>query len=119
MHLKNFSLITNKGQTALSPAYDYLNTFSTLKLFGKPENDIEEVALPLGGKKKNLTRKIWIDYFGGERLELNQRTIDQVLGDLKGSILGWKKLIRISFLSPEMKESYEKLIKRRCKVLGF
>ncbi|HDL64878.1 MAG TPA: type II toxin-antitoxin system HipA family toxin [Proteobacteria bacterium] len=119
MHLKNFSLITKKGQVALSPAYDYLNTFSTLKLFGKPEKDIEEIALPLKGKKKNLTRNIWINYFGGERAGLNPGTIDQVMEEFNEAIPHWKSLIRISFLSPEMKELYEELLDHRLVVLGF
>ncbi len=119
MHLKNFSLITKNGQIALSPAYDYLNTFSALKLFGKPENEIEEIALPLRGKKKKLTREIWIEYFGKEQCGLNLKTIEEIRGEFTEVIPSWKSLIRISFLSPEMKESYEELIDRRLQVLGF
>lgn len=117
MHLKNFSLITKGEKVELSPAYDYLNTFAAQSMLGKPENEIEEIALPLRGKKKNLTRKMWIDYFGREKSELNQKTIDQVLEDFEQAIPPWKKLIQISFLSSKMKELYEELIDLRCEVL--
>ena len=49
MHLKNYSLITQKGKVRLSPAYDFLNSSIVLK------GDIEEIALPVKGKKSNLT----------------------------------------------------------------
>ncbi|NOY06531.1 MAG: HipA domain-containing protein, partial [Chlorobi bacterium] len=65
MHLKNFSLITRDGKVELSPAYDLLNT--TLAL----GNAAEEIALPLGGKRANLTRRILVDYFARERMALN------------------------------------------------
>ena len=54
MHLKNFSLLVANGTVRLAPAYDLLNT--TLVL----ENASEESALPLRGRKRNLTRADWI-----------------------------------------------------------
>lgn len=51
MHLKNYSVIVANGKVELSPAYDLLNSTIVLK------GDTEEIALPLKGKKKNLTRK--------------------------------------------------------------
>jgi serine/threonine-protein kinase HipA len=59
MHLKNYSVITRNGKTELSPAYDLLNSSIVLK------GDKEEIALPLKGKKSNLTSDILIGYFGG------------------------------------------------------
>ncbi|MDP8215446.1 MAG: HipA domain-containing protein [Candidatus Euphemobacter frigidus] len=119
MHLKNFSLITKEEKVELSPAYDFLNSFSANKALGKSEDEIEEIALPLRGKKKNLTRKIWIDYFGMERCGLNVMTIDQVLEDFMRATPRWKKLIGISFLSPEMKKLYQELVDYRSKILGI
>ncbi len=55
MHLKNFSLIVDKGKVSLAPAYDFLN--STLVL----ENASEESALPLRGRKRKLSKEDWID----------------------------------------------------------
>lgn len=117
MHLKNFSLLTRGGKVELSPAYDYLSTFTAQSMLGRPEREIEEIALPLRGKKKNLTRKIWIDYFGRERCGLNPKTIDQVLAYFQQAIHPWKKLIQKSFLSAPMKESYEELMDIHCEVL--
>ena len=70
MHLKNFSVIVRAGVVSLSPAYDLLNTDLVL------EKATEETALPLNGKKKNLTRKLWLDYFCTERLGLPARQLD-------------------------------------------
>ncbi len=46
MHLKNYSVIRNGDKVEFSPAYDLLNTTIVLK------GDIEEIALPIDGKKK-------------------------------------------------------------------
>ncbi|MDR3627536.1 MAG: HipA domain-containing protein, partial [Ignavibacteriaceae bacterium] len=72
-HLKNFSLITHNNKVELSPAYDLINTTIALS------NPAEEIALPLKGKKKNLNRKILIDYWGKERLKINEKVIGQIL----------------------------------------
>lgn len=107
MHLKNFSLITRNNKIELSPAYDLLNT--SIVLAGEPE----EIALTLGGKKKNLTAELLIDYFGKERLKLNNRIIAQIIDKIKSELDNWYKLINFSFLSPSMKEKYLNLLKSR------
>ena len=112
MHLKNFSIITRDNKIELSPAYDLLNTTIVLP------NESEEIALPLAGKKKNLSAKILIDYFGKERLNLNDKVISQVLYKIKSVFDNWEELIKISFLSPPMKEKYFGLLKNRSEKLG-
>ena len=112
MHLKNFSIITRDNKIELSPAYDLLNTTIVLP------NEPEEIALPLAGKKRNLSSKILIDYFGKERLNLNDRVISQVLDKIKSAFDDWEELIKISFLSPQMKEKYFGLLKNRSEKLG-
>ncbi len=119
MHLKNFSVISKDGRVGLAPAYDYLNTFAVYEKIGKPEKEIEEISLPLQGKKKNLSRRLLIDYFGRERCGLNEKTIDQILRKFADAVPDWKRLIRISFLSSEMKELYETLLERRLSILRF
>ena len=57
MHLKNFSLITRDDRIDLSPAYDLLN--STIAM----GNAQEELALPIRGKKSNLTNKRSLELF--------------------------------------------------------
>ena len=111
MHLKNFSLITRDGKVELSPAYDLLNTTIVV-----PKSQ-EEIALPLAGKKRNLSAKILINYFATEVLKLNATIISQVLNKIIGVQSKWEELIEVSFLSNEMKERYSGLINKRKNVL--
>ncbi len=113
MHLKNFSIITRDNKIELSPAYDLLNTTIVLP------NEPEEIALPLAGKKRNLNSKSLIDYFGKERLNLNDRIISQVLDKIKSVFGNWEELIKISFLTPPMKEKYFDLLKTRKERIGL
>ena len=112
MHLKNFSLITKNQLISLSPMYDLLN--STIVLDSK-----EELALPLNGKKHNLKKKDFLDYFAAERLGLNQNVISKVLQEIKEAIPLWKQLISYSFLSSAMQEKYIHLIDKRIKSLAL
>ena len=107
MHLKNFSLISRNEKIELSPAYDLVN--STVAL-GKP---IEELALPLKGKKSKLNKEILVDYFGAERLGLTAITINKTLEAIHLQKQNWYDLIAISFLSDEMKIKYNTLLKER------
>src|SRR3972149_179074 len=112
MHLKNFSLITRDNKIGLSPAYDLLNTTIVLP------KEAEEIALPVAGKKRNLNSKILIDYFGKERLDLNDKVISQVLDKIKSVFDNWEKILTISFLSSQMKTKYLDLLKTRKERLG-
>jgi serine/threonine-protein kinase HipA len=111
MHLKNFSIITEDNKVMLSPCYDLVN--STIE-YKKPE---EEIALPLKGKKKHLTRNILVDYYGMERCELTSKSIENILETIASSIPKWKELIDISFLSKEMNGKYHDLLDARLSVL--
>ncbi len=113
MHLKNFSIITRDNKIELSPAYDLLNTTIVLP------NEPEEIALPLAGKKRNLNSKILIDYFGKERLNLNDKIISQMLDKIKSALDNWEEFIKISFLTPPMKEKYSGLLRNRRDELGL
>ncbi len=113
MHLKNFSVITDDGITKLSPCYDLVNTTIEYK---KPD---EEIALPLRGRKKKLTRHILVDYFGMERCELPAKSIDKVLEKIVTAIPRWEELIAISFLSKGMKEKYLDLLQKRLGILNI
>ena len=111
MHLKNFSIITEDGKVTLSPCYDLVN--STIEY----KKQDEEIALPLKGKKKHLTRNILVDYFGMERCELTSKSIEKVLETISSSVPKWKELIDISFLSKEMKDKYHDLLDTRLSIL--
>jgi len=107
MHLKNFSLISQNGKHELSPAYDLVN--STLAM----PNATEEIALPLNGKKKQLTKKDFIDYFALKRLNLQPKIIQKIVQDFQNSVPIWQNLIQRSFLSKEGKIGYTQILNER------
>lgn len=113
MHLKNFSLISRNNKIELAPAYDFLNTTIVL------DSLLNEIALPLGGKKNNLNRKLFVEYFGNERLCLNEKTINNVLISIQEAIPVWYKLIEDSFLSADLKSKYNDLLEERIKCIYF
>lgn len=111
MHLKNFSLITRGQNITLSPAYDLLNSAIVI-------NATEEMALPLNGKKNNLRKNDFLQYFA-ERLKLNQTAINEVIHQIQLAIPTWQQLISYSFLSSAMQEKYLNLLEERCQRLGL
>ncbi|MBN2852136.1 MAG: HipA domain-containing protein [Clostridia bacterium] len=113
MHLKNFSIINRNGIIEISPCYDLINT--TIEL----ENVSEEIALTIKGKKKNLTKQMLIDYFGGERCELNDKVITKTVDTIFDAKSNWIKEIDNSFLSEEMKEKYVNVVETRFERLNI
>ncbi len=109
-HLKNFSLIRLNQKVQLSPAYDLLNTTIVMKVK-------EELALPLNGKKNNLNRNLFFNYYAIDRLNLTERVIDQVDQEFRSSIDSWKSLIEKSFLTEELKQEYWEVISQRRAIL--
>jgi serine/threonine-protein kinase HipA len=110
-HLKNYSLIVRDDKVELSPSYDLINTTIALP------NPQEEIALPLMGKKKDLTKEVLINYWGKERLGINEKVISTICEEMEGSLTIWNKQITKSFLSSDMKEKYSRLILERHKIL--
>lgn len=113
MHLKNFSLITRNKKVTLSPAYDLLN--STIA----QRNTKEELALPLRGRKNNLTKPDFLNYLATQTLQLNQTVIDDVMHELQRVLPEWHALIGFSFLSEKMQNKYLKLLNERSQRLGL
>jgi len=113
MHLKNFSIINQNGKIEISPCYDLLNTTIVLK------NAPEEIALTLKGKKNRLTKQMLIQYFGGERCELNDKVITNTVTTISNALPDWIDEIHNSFLSEEMKEKYIDLVESRFERLGI
>lgn len=105
MHLKNFTLIRH-NKIELSPAYDLLNTTILIKAE-------EEIALPIKGKKRKLTRDDFIEYFGKERLGLSESIIKDELLKFEKSLERWDDIINNSFLSQNMRIPYKALIEDR------
>jgi serine/threonine-protein kinase HipA len=119
MHVKNFSLITRDGKVGLAPAYDYLSTTVAFLSIGKRLDQIEEIALPLQGKKRSLTRNIWVEYFAHERLALPDKIVGKVLTDIQSAVPVWKTCLAESFLPPEHQTLYARLLDQRLAVLGI
>lgn len=110
-HLKNFSLITKDNKVMFSPFYDLINTTIVLP------NPVEEIALPLKGKRNKLNREILVEYWGKELLGLNEQIINQSLNLIDEKFERWNELINKSFLSKEMKEKYIALLVERRKMI--
>ncbi|WP_010302261.1 HipA domain-containing protein [Candidatus Odyssella thessalonicensis] len=112
MHLKNFSLITVDNIISLSPAYDLLNTTVAMQ-----NGAIEEIALPINGKKNKIIRHDFIDYFGQQRLGLHRNTVTSILKDMEQQLDHWQHLIRISFLPAPFITAYQELVASRSQVV--
>ena len=109
MHLKNFSLITKKGKTYLSPAYDLLNSTMVLK------KTKEELALPIMGSKARFSPSHFKEYLGVKRMEQQERMIEKVFSEIYEARGTWEGIIEKSFLSDEAKEEYFKILNNRFK----
>jgi serine/threonine-protein kinase HipA len=107
MHLKNFSLITRGEKVELAPAYDFLNTTIALKAAK------EEMALPVKGKKSKLTGNDLLNYFARERLEINERVLNDLLSRFAKALPAWRELLDQGFLSAEAKQKYAAVLAER------
>ena len=108
MHLKNFSLIKRPdiGYT-LAPAYDMVASALLMT------EDTEELALTLNGKKRELQRKDFDSLLAAITI-VEKKSMDHVFGKMAAAIPAWHELIEISFLAPELKEAYAKLVNERA-----
>lgn len=112
MHLKNFSLVHRKGRIELSPAYDLLNT---TMLFAGLES---EMSLSLHGQHSGFDYELLFEYFGRERLGLNEKILDRTEGVFQKAFPEWERLIAISFLSEENRQRYRQVLRERLGRLG-
>ena len=103
MHLKNFSLLSQKsGNYELSPAYDLLNV-----AIANP-NDNEELALTLNGKKSRINRDDFVEAAG--KTGVSEVIIKRLASNFEKCVPAWVQKIDESFLSNEMKAKYVELI---------
>ncbi|HUV00743.1 MAG TPA: HipA domain-containing protein [Bacteroidales bacterium] len=103
MHLKNFSLIDNPDMGyVLSPAYDMVASNLIV------DDDDEELALTLNGKKKKIRKKDFLEAFG--RFSIDNKVIENMFYKFNTSMDKWHKFIDISFLPDDMKDLYHNLI---------
>jgi len=109
MHLKNFSLYRPKAAYQLAPAYDLLNV-----TIANP-SDKEELALPLNGRKSNLHLSDFLK--SATTMGLEQNVILRLIDNMNKALPRWRSLMQASFLSEDMKESYEQLVLSRLERL--
>ena len=112
MHLKNFSLWNpSLGEIQLAPAYDLVGTKLLLP------QDLEESALSINGKKKNLRRK---DF---EAIALNMVIPAKAIGNTFTKFTQakekWMALLDKSFMPDALKKEYKDLVIVRSKILGL
>jgi serine/threonine-protein kinase HipA len=111
MHLKNFSMWLSDIGWVLSPSYDLLNVKIILP------KDEEDLALMLGGKKKNFNKE-YFDRFGAV-LDLNKKQIQFVYKKLADWLPAAFQLIDSSFLHQKNKQQYKSLIQQRLNLFAY
>jgi serine/threonine-protein kinase HipA len=102
MHLKNFSLLTTAdGVHRLSPAYDLVCTKLVI-----PHDTL---ALPVGGKNKNLSRRNWLQF--AEYCGIPERAARRVLDEQAAALEPAISLVGKSNLPEPMKREYEAILR--------
>ncbi len=105
MHLKNFSLIENDNKYVLSPCYDLVPVNAIM------EEDKEEIALTLNGKKQNLRRGDFIKF--GKSIELSDQAMNKMINYLISFEDKFINEVELSFMEVSQKETLIKIIKER------
>ena len=108
MHLKNFSLIEtdeNSGSYILSDAYDMLpvNTVNPA--------DIEQTALTLNGKKRNLHRNDFLKF--ADACQIDRAVAAKIIDRMKGYKNELIRETEQSYLTDELKENLIMLIEKK------
>lgn len=112
MHLKNFSLITQDPKhIVLAPSYDLLST----RLLIPSQQDPEELALTLNGKKSNLRPKDFMLF--GKNIGIPEKVILYIINSMINHVPQWQQIINQSFISKELKQNYIDLIYNRANKL--
>jgi len=105
MHLKNYSFIEDKYNT-LSPAYDLLPVNLIYP------SDVDEVALPLNGKKRNLIHKDFMTL--SKYINNGEKVINNLINKLLSFKLDIITYINNSLLKEEDKKKYIDMFNNRC-----
>lgn len=111
MHLKNFSLLKSNLNYDLCPAYDLVASELVV------EEDDEDLALNLNGKKKKINRQDFETAMAGA--DIDQKVIENIFKKYKKLIPKWDQFINESFLPEKMKDEYISLIKRKSNQIGL
>ncbi|MEQ9406373.1 MAG: HipA domain-containing protein [Fuerstiella sp.] len=109
MHLKNFSLITTPdGLQQLSPAYDLVCTKLVI-----PDDTL---ALPIGGRDRNLTRRTWLDF--AEYCRIPPKAANRLISEQIDALPPALEFVQSSFLPDEMKEQYAGFLRHNTAILS-
>lgn len=113
MHLKNFSLFNDPVVGwKLAPGYDLLNT----RMVIPKEKDSEELALTLAGKKSSFNPESFEGF--GKTIGLNTKQIQNIKKGLLDKRDLLHRTVEKSFLSDEMKGTYQEILNEKCRTLG-
>jgi serine/threonine-protein kinase HipA len=108
MHLKNFSLLRGTdGLYRLSPAYDLLCTSLVV--------EDEQLALSVGGNKRNITPRQWLEYAAYCRVA--DKAARRVLSEIRDALAPALRLVSRSCLPTEMQERYAAILRERTDTL--
>jgi serine/threonine-protein kinase HipA len=109
LHLKNLSLVEDeRGQYTLSPAYDLVCT----AIYGD-----RELALPVRGKKRNVTRRNWLD-FAETHAGIPRAEAESLLEELLGRCSAALALVdRSAIHDARLKERYADWLAERAQAL--
>ncbi len=106
MHLKNFALLENTlGEYELSPAYDLVSTALVI------QDDKEESALTINGKKNRLNKKDF-DVLASS-MEINSKVLERIYAKFEAALPVWIDFINQSFLTKTMQKNYIELLKSK------
>ena len=110
MHLKNFSMIHNKSDWNLSPAYDLLNV-----TIANPRDE-EEMALTLEGKKSNFHPEHFRRFAAG--LGLTEKQVQNTYARFLKSKERSFDWLNKSFLSDGMVSAYKAMMESRYRIIS-
>ncbi len=108
MHCKNFSLIdSGNRQYVLAPAYDLL----AVQLADPQDQDEMALTLSVGGGKSGFDRESFLSAM--EETGIPRMIAGRLIRHLCDCLPIWSSLIDDSFLSPDLKASFKRLLSER------
>jgi serine/threonine-protein kinase HipA len=112
MHLKNFSLLRRaNGLIGLGPAYDLVST----RLLIPARSDPEELALPVNGRKRKITRKGFLAL--ADSLSIPAIVVQRVLARVARAAPRMLEHVARSYLPARLQAEYAALMRSRLRRL--
>lgn len=108
MHLKNFSLIDSEGGYVLSPAYDLLPVKIII-------NDLDDLALTLNGKTRNITKKDFLEF--AENIGIPSLAANKLIKKIIKLENEFISLINESFLPEDVKYTFINFVAEKINIL--